>query len=297
MSSPTKTRVTFEAIFAAILWGFGFPATKLALESFPPNYLIASRFALTVLITAPFILRIKNKSHLKNDFLLSVFPGLMLGLTLILQTLGLQYTTLAKSGFLTVLYTFFVCIFEGFLPGRNFNPRHLIWVGFALLGTALLNGSFDFSTLNKGDILTIGCAIVAAFQMIHLDYYGAKIKHAPSFSVMQSFWAAIPAILFAVLFETLPRSATPRALFGISFLIFGCTLIAFFIQVRAQKELPSSLASMIFLLESPFSAIFGYLYFDEILSATQIVGATLITASACGAILTTPMKRAEVIAA
>lgn len=73
--------------------------------------------------------------------------------------------------------------------------------------------------------------------------------------------------------------------FGLLSLSLGSSLLGFFLQIRAQKELDASVASILFLLESPMSFIFAYFLLNERLSLLQSVGAALILLACLGASL------------
>jgi drug/metabolite transporter (DMT)-like permease len=57
-------------------------------------------------------------------------------------------------------------------------------------------------------------------------------------------------------------------------------LIAFYLQVRAQKQLSATVSSLMFLLESPFAMIFALILLGQGLTATESAGAFLIFMSA-----------------
>ena len=66
---------------------------------------------------------------------------------------------------------------------------------------------------------------------------------------------------------------------GFLILILLCTVIGFTLQVYAQQKIPAHIASMLFLMESPFAAFFGFMILNEPLSPRSIAGATLVMAS------------------
>jgi drug/metabolite transporter (DMT)-like permease len=56
-------------------------------------------------------------------------------------------------------------------------------------------------------------------------------------------------------------------------------MVAFTLQIVSQKKMPSHIVSMIFLLESPFAAFFGYQFLGETLSGLNLMGCALILIS------------------
>jgi drug/metabolite transporter (DMT)-like permease len=83
---------------------------------------------------------------------------------------------------------------------------------------------------------------------------------------------------------------------GMLALILGSTLLAFFLQVRAQKILQPTVASIFFLLESPLGLAFGFLLLNETLKPLQFAGAALIFFS-CVIVALRPEKKEHSLSA
>lgn len=282
----SKLVAVLELLFATLIWGFGFTATIWAMESISSIGLSVLRFFGACLLTLPVLYFSKtlrseiNFSNLKLSFL----PGLFLGLTLILQTWGLEYTTATKSGFITTLYVILVPMIEVAVIKKSISRWHGLWVLIAMVGTALIV-QLEITALNRGDLLTLACSVFAAAHITSLGVLGPKIQSPFMFNFFQSFWSGLLALLLLPLFPAPHwKGLTDKALFGFISLTVGSTLLAFALQVKAQKKLSASLASLIFLMESPFAMLFGILLLSEILSPAQALGAFLIVVAAIGAI-------------
>jgi drug/metabolite transporter (DMT)-like permease len=68
-------------------------------------------------------------------------------------------------------------------------------------------------------------------------------------------------------------------LWGMFFLSIISSLIAYSIQIHSQKKIPPHIAGLIFLSESPFAALFGFIFLNEKLNLINIFGAILILLS------------------
>ena len=149
-------------------------------------------------------------------------------------------------------------------------------------------GAAGLSSLNRGDLMTILCAVTCSFHIVWVDRYVTRIEHAFWFNVAQSFWAGVCLIPFAYMFEGgLSASGLwtePRALGGMIFLATASTLLAFMLQIRSQRVLPPALASMLFLMEGPFATVFAFLLLGETTSPTQMGGAALVL-TACALVV------------
>lgn len=244
-----------------------------------------------------------GRSGAKGDWLkvfkAALLPGTVLMLALVLQTWGLVFTTATKSGFLTCLYVLFVPAVESIVHRRR-PPKGILFAGVcALIGVALMCGLFDLlfnvqestdprAAFNRGDVLTILCAFAVTahiFMVGRIDRVLGKNFDSFQFNTAQSLAAGFPVLILAISVEPEAWSypyrllSTSLPLIGFTSLCLGSTLIAFALQIRAQKVLSPSLASVLFLLESPFAAIFGGLFLHEPFGTNQILGGAIILMS------------------
>jgi drug/metabolite transporter (DMT)-like permease len=285
-----------ELSFAGALWGFGFIAAIWALRELGPLAITGLRFAIaaTVGLLICFAIPKLREDLSWRQFRLALVPGLLITATLIVQTYGLRYTTATKSGFLTTLYVLMVPFLENMWLKRRLPRFHLAFVVVALIGVALIcdiPGALLGYTINTdpalaqrqawniGDLLTLVCAGLASLHIVWFALIRHQIGSSFVFNNFQSVWAALPALVLAGAIESWPSSLSGEPLMGLLMLTFGSTLIAFALQVRAQKVISPSLASVLFLLESPFAALFAYALLGESLRSHQWLGAGLILAA------------------
>jgi drug/metabolite transporter (DMT)-like permease len=314
---PHPTRATLELVFASSLWGFGFIAVVWALEAMSPLEITGWRFAIATSLGLIYLKF--GRRELWTQVGLAAWPGFLVAGTVMLQTWGLQYTTATKSGFLTCLYVLIVPLLEAVTGRQKLHMRTLICGAIALMGVGLMTGldqALGWSApsdqlspemqakmrLNWGDVLTLGCALAASGHIIAVGRAVEKVRQITGrevdsfrFNVHQSLWAGVPLLaltlpIFGVNVSPLGDEAHAwplanawaagwKPIGGLIMLAVGSTLIAFALQVRAQKSLDPSLASLIFLLESPFAAIFAFWLLGETLGGPQLLGAALIMGS------------------
>jgi len=288
----TKKQAVAELIFAGALWGFGFVATVWALRVYNPAEVLTFRFIAAVLFGELIYLigRGPQFTNLKDDLVRALPAGFFLASMLILQTVGLQYTTATKSGFLTSLYVILVPLINTVFFKQKNPWISYVWVVLALLGTYLLVGA-GLSNWNAGDLWTMGCSVLAAGHIIYIGKITGKIGNAFRFNNLQSFWALLFCAIYLLSLGQSPTlTSEPLPWIGILCLGLGSSVVAFYIQIRSQKVLSDSTASMIFLLESPFAALFGFLLLQETLSGLQTFGAGLILIASVLQILTSSAK-------
>ena len=152
---------------AGVIWGASFTLVRWALDSFSATTLIFWRFILAFLV-GEIGLCIFNRKQFREswaDAKLAMFAGLFLGLSLFLQTYGLNFTSATNSGFITSLYVVIIPFLMAFVFKQKLKLRHLSLSLLAFAGMGLL---LELSTFNigKGELLTLSAAFTAALQLI-----------------------------------------------------------------------------------------------------------------------------------
>jgi drug/metabolite transporter (DMT)-like permease len=144
--------------------------------------------------------------------------------------------------------------------------------------------NLEVADLNYGDFLMLLCSFFASFHIIFIGKVASKIESGIEFNLIQNLFMALWALPILI-FKKWPADFSPlldiksNAFHGILFLSVFSSILAFSIQVVSQKKIPSHVAGLIFLLESPFAAIFAYFILDERLNTMNIMGAVLIVLS------------------
>lgn len=246
-----------------------------------PLWSNAARFALAVALLFPLVRgRLAGLSSRQIGHGLGL--GVLLFLVFALQTSGLLTTTVSRSCFLTGLYSVFTPLL-GVAFGRRLTLAHLGAAGLALAGLWLLARP-DGGTgpgLNRGDLLTIGCAVACAAQILVADRVAAETD-----PLALNFWQLVGlaglSLGSAALIEGPPRAHWTAGLVAAqAYLVVFSSIAAFTIQLHAQRRLPPTAAAMIFLLEAPFGALAGFLLSGDRLTAVQGAGAAVMLV-ACG---------------
>ncbi len=262
---------------AAIFWGLGFIGTRWTFEAFDPLWAHAIRFFISGGIVLPLIIINRKRLHYKEAFIASLF----LGGGLILQTYGLNLTTVAKSGFLTTFYVIFTPIILGVVNKVRYPLIFWFSVFLAMVGMAMLC-ELSIHHLNLGDWLTILCALIFSFHIIYVDKKAKQVDPF-LFNALQCLYMGLWGGAVAFIGEGVPApvEVTSQLVWGFVIVSIFSALIAFTIQVKAQKTIPPHVVGVTFLLESPFAAIFGYWFFNEKLSLLSISGAIVVFLALC----------------
>ena len=275
-------------LLAAIIWGLSFTIVRWTLESFSTTQLLFWRFLLAFIL-GEVLLYFFNRKEFKESFSdakISIVPGIALGISLIAQTYGLIYTTATNSGFITSLYVVILPFIAYVFFKHDVKWRHLFLGIFAFIGMGLMLNldwmNFSFSRFNKGDLITLIAAFTAAVQILVISIVSGKIKNSFRYNTYQSFWtlvSVIPFLFFEMYASNLgiyPQSPSTRSILSLLALAILVSLIAFSLQVLAQKKLSATTASMLCLLEGPFAFVFAAFYLQEKLNLMQGFGAFII---------------------
>lgn len=284
-SIPVYHRAVLELFFAGMLWGISFTFVKWALVDFSPTTLVFWRFVFAIIIAEAFYFIIDREGFKKShsDYKISLLAGLGLGLSLIFQTIGLQTTTATNSSFITSLYVVIIPFANYFVLKSKVHWYHFALSFVAFLGMGLL---LDLPTngfrMQSGDIFTMMVAVTSALHIMAVARGAQKMKSGFRFNTAQTFWALIflvPFLIYDVSAKSIPMTPTITTYWSISSvagLAILVTLGAFYLQVRAQKVLSTTTASMLCLLEAPYSFLFASVLLGEKLTPIQLVGAIII---------------------
>lgn len=284
---------SFLLFLAAFIWGVAFVSQSKGMEFMGPFTFNGVRCTLGCLVLIPFIL-IRRGQEKKPTSVAQEIPwkvmlpgGILCGLLLtsatMLQQYGIMYTTVGKAGFITTLYIIIVPILGIFFKRR---VPVVVWIGavIAAIGMYLLCVTEGVS-INQGDILVFGCAIIFSFHIMVVDYFSPKVDGV-ILSCIQFFISGVICSLGALLFETptisqLAAGAVPLLYAG----ILSCG-VAYTLQIVGQKNVNPTVAAMILSLEAVVSSIAGYVAFkvgflttDQTLSARQILGCVIVFAA------------------
>lgn len=263
-------------LLTATIWGFSFVAQSKGMEYVGPFTFIGVRMALGCIVLIPFVLA-KNASNkrrgIKIDKRALLIGGLSCGVVLFFsssfQQYGILYTTVGKSGFITALYIVLVPIFGLFLKRKT---GALVWVSafIALIGLYLLCINEAFS-VNIGDMLTLGCAVLFAVHILVVDHFAPKTDGV-MLSMLQFFVNSIIGLTAAFIFE---KPSLESILSAWAPLIYAGVLscgVAYTFQIIGQKGMNPSVASLILSLESCIAVLAGWLFLNQSLSARELIG-------------------------
>ena len=294
MSRSLKAHILL--VLVTLVWGGTFVLIKAALRDATPLLFNAIRLSLAGLVLAVVYRRELARTS-RGALRAGIVVGIFLWLGFDFQTTGLALTTPSKSAFLTGFSVILVPVFLAIGWGRSANRWTMAGVGTALAGLYLMTvpagrGGLNLESINRGDLLTIGCAVCFALQIIYMgramqEHRFEQIATLQALVCAPLMWAIVPVAERWHIQWTAPV--------GWGILITGLlgTAAAFSIQAWAQQFTPPTHTALIFLLEPVFAWITSYLVLGENLGRRAGLGALLIL----GGILLSELKGAAAPAA
>ena len=273
---------------AATIWGVAFVAQSIAADFIKPFTFNAVRCFIggCVLIPVVFFFSKKEQSknasnHSKSDQKLfhkdAIIGGIVCGICLFagatLQQFGIQLSTAGKAGFITAFYIVLVPVTGIFLHKKI---RPLVWfcVLLALTGLYLLCIKEGFS-IGIGDLYLFLCALAFTAHILLIDHFVQKVNGVV-LSMEQFFVCGIFCSVFMFAMEKPNLHQIYLARVPILYAgIMSCG-VAYTFQILGQRNMNTTIASLILSLESVVSALAGWLILKEYLSSKELLGCCLM---------------------
>ncbi len=280
MSRSLKAHLLLVLI--TFIWGATFVVIKDSLNAASPLLYNAVRMTIAAIVLAAIFFR-QLGTITRACAIAGAVCGALLWIGYECQTAGLKLTTPSKSAFLTGVSVVLVPVLLAVIWRRHVNHWTLAGVAAAFVGLYLLtvppsNGEGLFTNINNGDLLTLGCAVAFAFQIIVL---GRAAQRHP-FSQIVVLEIACCALLMLLSIPVMEPAAFMR-LSTAMYVSIGVTALlgtvgAFIVQGWAQQFTPPTHTALIFALEPVFAGMTSYVVVHERLGMRGGLGAALILA-------------------
>jgi drug/metabolite transporter (DMT)-like permease len=216
----------------------------------------------------PQVLRLINKKILLRGSLL----GVMLGLAYITQTIGLDLTTAAITGFLTGLYVVFTPLMFWFIYKKKVERKVVIGTITALV--ALMFISFNGLSISAGEVWLIACAVLFAGHIIGLSVWSTAKEIYP-LTVVQLGAGGVVCWMGAVVdgYQPPPNASVWGV---VVFTAVFATAVAFLVQTWAQSIMDPSRVAIILTTEVIFAAAIAVAVGQETLALRTVIGGALM---------------------
>jgi drug/metabolite transporter (DMT)-like permease len=312
-ASSTQRNAALALLLATVFWGCGFTWAKMGGEAihravnlpdhstFGPVFLLACRFTLGGVIWM-LLFPAARKGWTWLGVIRTVSVGIMLGISLVVQHLGLDRTTEAVSAFLTSLTILFVPLLMTFMLAKP--PRALLWLGVAVATLGVWTMTAGTPTgFGRGEFMGLTCAF--GFSLYILAVNAVAVHETPWRSTGGQF-LTVGAFCFITCALTkngahhLTATSMAHILAhtkvwenALLMAIFP-TIASFGLLTHFQPRLDPTRAALIYLVEPVVAAIFAALQVHHIPDWRVAAGAFLIlVANVLVEMLSSRQARAE----
>jgi drug/metabolite transporter (DMT)-like permease len=264
-------RVLAALVAVTAVWGLTFVQVKDAVAVYPVLPFLALRFGIASLALAPAGRRLSSLG--RRGAAAAGLAGGLLGAGYVLQTLGLERTSVSSAGFVTGMYVVLTPLLAFALFRLRAGAAAWAGVGLAAIGLAMLAGVHGGSPV--GELLVLAGAAVYSLQIVLMERY------APRYDPF-GFTLAEMAVAFAGLaVVAIPTAAVPRGwtVWG-ALVVTGvfASALGFLVQTWAQRRTSATRTALVFTLEPVWAALFGFTLAGDRLGALGWGGCAVIMA-------------------
>lgn len=262
-----------------IIWGATFSFTKLGLEETTPIFYLFLRFLLAFSILLILFGHQFFKINRQN-FLNGLVLGLFFVGGFILQTIGLKFTSVTKSAFITGMAVVITPFVFWLIIRKPIKFWQKAGVFVAFIGLWLFANP-DLDNINIGDILTLLSTVFWGFYLTYMDVFTKKITEFKETIqlVMMQFLVVLPfSLIGALIFEpdSINYNFSKVLIYSLLFNGIVASIFLTIIHTAVQKYTTPVKAALIFALEPVFAAFIAFLLFQEILSGKEYFGAIIL---------------------
>jgi drug/metabolite transporter (DMT)-like permease len=281
-SAVAVTDVTI--LLVAITWGSSYVVMQAVGDNVPAASFLALRFAAAIPVIAILALRTLPRitaSEIRNGL---GFGAMLYGI-LILETIGVKFTSAANAGFLITLSVVIVPLLERVISRRVQSPLVYAATIVAVAGCALLlltDGGFH---PQSGDLIILAAAMIRATQITLFGRSASGQSQSLVNVTLVEFVVVLVLATVTSVFVGTPvwevaTDVGARDWLLILYLGVIGTSFAFFAQLRGARTTSSTRVGLILCTEPVFSTMFAVMIASESLSLLQVIGGTLVVGSA-----------------
>lgn len=273
-------------MLTALIWGCAFVAQSVSMDYIGPFTFQCVRSLIGSAVLVPVFLFLdsrkkRNGTYIpptkqghKTLFTGGLVCGCIMTVAANLQQYGIQFTTAGKAGFITAMYILLVPVLGLFLK-KKVSSRLWLCIVVAIAGLYLLSVTEGISSIGKGDLYVLLCAVAFSFHIIVVDHY-APLVDGVRLSCIQFLICGVLSGVIMLLREAPNLQAIVQA--GVPILYSGVMScgIAYTLQIIGQKYTRPTMASLLMSLESVFAVLAGIIVLREVPTARETLGCVLM---------------------
>jgi drug/metabolite transporter (DMT)-like permease len=261
-------------VLLTAVWGVTFVQVKDAVALYPIFAFLALRFAVACCTLAPLGFR-RVRTVGAGGIRAGALAGSLLATGYMLQTAGLERTSVSSAGFITGLQVVLTPLIALVLFRLRIGVLAWAGVGVAAVGLALLSGVQGGSV--GGDLLVLAGAAAFALQIVLMERYAPRYD-AIGFTLVEMLAAFAGMAVLAAALGDLPMPHG-RTVWG-ALIMTGvfASAVGFLAQTWAQRRATATQTALVFTVEPVWTALFGFTLAGDRLGPVAWVGCILIMA-------------------
>ena len=286
MSNSQSNYLPFLLLFIQpIFMASNLIVARGGVEYVPPISLAFWRWTIVFLLLLPFTFNSlkKNFKFVKQEYKKIFFIGSMgCGVCGAFPFLAGQTTTVTNMGIIYSSSPIFIILISCIFFKEQINFFRIIGLTSCLIGVLVIIIKGDLSLLISlkftiGDLWMLASAIGWALYSIYLFYWKTNLRIFDRFTLI-AFFGAVSLFPFYLMEETLlVRTVFNKDFFiWVLFAAISPGIIAFTLYTIVQKKLGASVTGFTLYIFTVYSAIYGFLLFNEQLKYYHYLGTSLV---------------------
>ncbi|MFM8385132.1 MAG: DMT family transporter [Actinomycetota bacterium] len=255
----------------AAMWGISFVWMKYILDQQDVYSFLVSRFvvaALVMLVANPKVMARLNRELLIKGSLI----GTALGLGYIFQTLGLERTTPAITGFITGLYVVLTPLIGALILKEKLTIQAWFYIALATVGLGVL--SITGLSIGTGELFVLISAFLFAAHILLLSRWSKDFDAYTLTFVQLATCAVVSGVPASLNGFVAPPDTQVWAV--VVFTAVFATFFAFVIQTWAQARISATKVAVILTMEVVFAALFSVALGAEPLTLRILLGGSMV---------------------
>lgn len=261
-------------LLVTFFWGLTFPLIKQSLVFISPVLFLSLRFLLSSVLLLPFLRR--RNAFSRTNIKYGLIAGVFLFIGYYFQTVGLEYTSAAKSGIITGTYVVLIPVISYFYLRKKITRTDTFASILAFAGLITMSaGSISNTTVQLGDVLTLICAIGYAFQIAYVSKY-AKDLDSTVFTFYQILTVGILSTIAIPTYPITSQTINYYVIFTIFFTAIFAGVFGYYINTKALVFVEPTTAGIIFVGEPIFAALTSVIFYGENLGILGLIGGAVM---------------------
>ncbi len=264
-------------LLQSIIYGFGDPISKIAMEVTPVYTMMTVRYSMAFLVCF-LMFRKRIIETLKTVQVRAwLIPGVCIGLSYLLNNVALSMTDATSVAFLRSLSVVITPAFAFLIYKNKYKWQHILIQVLVLPGMYLLCVRGGLSGFGAGEVIALLAAALMAGALVFSKNYLDTVDPV-SMTALQAACSALLAFAGSMIVEggIHLENTTPVAWLIIVYLAVLCTFLGYLMQNLALTRIDGRTVSLIQCICPVMTAIFAFIMLGEHLSTAGIIGAIII---------------------